>query len=375
MMKRSIGLGVLMTALCLCASHSAFAQASLDYGSMRTVNVSNTAEFLAALNSNTKIIMEGGKYDFGQTPVIMSNLNNVEILGKEGTEVVVETGDECVFYVVFSNNIRFSGLTMGHDTLDFGTSFCPSAVLSISESQNISVDYSDIYGCGYTGFVSYNSQNITLDYTTIRDCSNNIAMILSSDVYFKHCSFYRNGYNREYKSGDRAFDVYSINDAVPKVVCTDCVFENNYNDVLIRDTFDWGGQEKPIESSFTNCVFNNNGWNKVSVTLNGIPVSFDQNPIIEDGRTLVPLRAIFEALGAVIDWDGDTQTVTSTKNGTVVKLKIGDNIMQKNDERIELDVPAKIVNERTLVPARAVAEAFGCKVDWNGDTQTVIITE
>lgn len=115
--------------------------------------------------------------------------------------------------------------------------------------------------------------------------------------------------------------------------------------------------------------------NNITVTVNGNAVTFDQPPIIVDGRTLVPIRAIFEALGASVDWNGDTQTVTSMRGDTTVSLTIGSDTMIKNGITYTLDVPAQIVNERTLVPARAIAEAFGCGVDWDGDTQTVIINE
>lgn len=111
----------------------------------------------------------------------------------------------------------------------------------------------------------------------------------------------------------------------------------------------------------------------ITVTLYGDVVKFDQPPIIKDERTLVPLRAIFEALGATVDWDGETQSVTSVKDDKTVKLTIGSNILYVNDTAVELDVPAQLINERTLVPVRAVAESFDCKVDWDGDTQTVII--
>lgn len=113
----------------------------------------------------------------------------------------------------------------------------------------------------------------------------------------------------------------------------------------------------------------------ISVTVNGAAVAFDQPPIIEEGRTLVPVRAIFEALGATVYWNGDTRTVTATKDNTIIILQIGNNIMQKNGENIILDVPAKIISDRTLVPVRAVAEAFDNTVGWNGDTREVIITD
>lgn len=113
----------------------------------------------------------------------------------------------------------------------------------------------------------------------------------------------------------------------------------------------------------------------IKVNLNGNRILFDQEPIIENGRTLVPLRKIFEALGASVEWNQDTRTVTSVKDDTTVVLTIGNNIMYVNGNPVELDVPGKIVNSRTLVPARAVAEGFNCKVDWDNNTRSVIITK
>ena len=111
----------------------------------------------------------------------------------------------------------------------------------------------------------------------------------------------------------------------------------------------------------------------VTVVLNDYALTFDQPPIIIDGRTLVPLRAIFEALGATVDWNSDTQTVTSNKGNTAIRITIGDNKLYVNDNVTVLDVSAQIVNDRTLVPIRAISEAFGCNVDWNDETKTVSI--
>ena len=117
--------------------------------------------------------------------------------------------------------------------------------------------------------------------------------------------------------------------------------------------------------------------NTITVSINGTPIKFDQPPIIENGHTLVPLRAIFEALGAVVDWNGDTQTVVAVKGKITIILQIGSKTLFKNlenvSENITLDVPARIVGDRILVPARAVAESFGAEVNWNRDTQTVVI--
>ena len=97
-------------------------------------------------------------------------------------------------------------------------------------------------------------------------------------------------------------------------------------------------------------------------------------PQIINDRTMVPLRAIFEALGASVEWNQETKTVTSTKGDTTIKLTIDSNTMYVNDNAVTLDSPACVVNDRTLVPVRAISEAYKTKVDWNGDTRTVTIS-
>lgn len=110
-----------------------------------------------------------------------------------------------------------------------------------------------------------------------------------------------------------------------------------------------------------------------TVFLDGRQLSFEVQPIIENGRTLVPLRAIFEALGASVSWDGNTQTVTAIKSGTEIKLVIGQTTAYKNGVAVKLDVPSKVVEGRTLVPLRFVSEALGAQVFWNGDKQEITI--
>ncbi len=114
---------------------------------------------------------------------------------------------------------------------------------------------------------------------------------------------------------------------------------------------------------------------EISVTINGNQVWFDQPPVIENDRTLVPLRAIFEALGATVDWNENTQTVTAVNGDVTISLTIGSDILYVNDSSVILDVPAQLQGGRTLVPVRAVAESFNCMVDWDELSQTVIITK
>lgn len=115
--------------------------------------------------------------------------------------------------------------------------------------------------------------------------------------------------------------------------------------------------------------------NDIKVTLNGNNILFDQPPIIVNDRTLVPFRTIFEAFGATVDWDGETQMITANKAGVRISFVVGSNQMYVDDREITFDVPSQIVNERTLVPIRAISESLGCSVEWDSDTQKVIITK
>ena len=124
---------------------------------------------------------------------------------------------------------------------------------------------------------------------------------------------------------------------------------------------------------------------EITVELDGNPIEFDVKPEIIDGRTMVPLRKIFEEIGASVKWDNDTQTVSARKNKKTITLSIdsadlqidkGDTDEEGNPiyETVTLEVPAQIVSGRTLVPARAISESFGLNVDWDEDNQKVIIS-
>lgn len=112
----------------------------------------------------------------------------------------------------------------------------------------------------------------------------------------------------------------------------------------------------------------------ITVMVNGNAVTFDQPPVMQNDRVLVPLRAIFEALDAYVYWVEDSQTILSGKGDQVVMLQVGNNRMYVGENMIELDVPAQIIGDRTLVPVRAISEAFGAQVDWDQETYTVIVT-
>lgn len=113
--------------------------------------------------------------------------------------------------------------------------------------------------------------------------------------------------------------------------------------------------------------------NAATVEINGIKLIMDEPPTLVNGRTLVPLRAIFEALNVTPQWDQSTKTVTAKTDKVDMKLKIGSTNAVVNGQNITLDVPGTLVNGRTMVPARFIAETLGAQVDWDASTKTVKI--
>ncbi len=109
------------------------------------------------------------------------------------------------------------------------------------------------------------------------------------------------------------------------------------------------------------------------IVLDGRVRVYDQEPFIEEGRTLVPMRGIFEDLGAEILWDPDTKAVTANRGDTVIILVIGSRTAYVDGRQILLEVPPKIVNDRTFVPLRFVSEAVGAAVEWEPLTRTIYI--
>ena len=113
----------------------------------------------------------------------------------------------------------------------------------------------------------------------------------------------------------------------------------------------------------------------IKVFLNGKRVNLATAPILSEGRTLVPFRGIFEALGLKVDWDANTSTVTGTKEDKTIKLVVGTKTAVVDGQNRSLDVAPKLANGSVMVPLRFVAEASGLNVrwyDWGYDSRVLI---
>lgn len=120
------------------------------------------------------------------------------------------------------------------------------------------------------------------------------------------------------------------------------------------------------------------GSGEIKVEIDGKPLEFEVAPQNVNGRILVPMRAIFEALGFEVEWHEETQTIIAQKypHAHILRMQVNNNIMYIGEATMRpvvLDVTPQIVNGRTLVPIRAIAEATGATVEWDEKTQTVKI--
>jgi hypothetical protein len=102
--------------------------------------------------------------------------------------------------------------------------------------------------------------------------------------------------------------------------------------------------------------------------------TYEKAPVIMNGSTLVPMRAIFESLGAFIEWNDTARSVTATKYGQKIVITIGSKSAVVNGQTKQLEQEAVIIDDSTFVPARFVSEALGAAVAWNDATRTVSIT-
>lgn len=243
-------------------------------------------------------------------------------------------------------------------------------------------------------------------YNNVKDIikdRNNTYEVLYADGTSSCTDYVRNEVTDkiEQKSLNEIIENAGINDKVIKIgkyyaqyyVLTDAgdlfnLQANNYNkwkadkmeenivylalDQLNQGTYyavDNNGQIWCNESAFTS-----DDWIlTTNITYNGAKINSDVPPYIKDGRTLAPMRAILEALGMTVSWDGTTQTATAVKADININISINSNIAIVNGKQETLDVPAEITNGRTFVPVRFFAEALNMNVDWDAYTKTVVI--
>ena len=112
----------------------------------------------------------------------------------------------------------------------------------------------------------------------------------------------------------------------------------------------------------------------IKVYVDNTEIKFDNAPSLIEGRVMVPVRAVFEKAGATVSWNEETRVTTLTKDDYEVTIKEGDPFLIKNGKPICLDVPASIIEDRLAIPVRAISESFGCLVEWEQEVQLISIS-
>jgi len=111
------------------------------------------------------------------------------------------------------------------------------------------------------------------------------------------------------------------------------------------------------------------------ITLNGELLGFEEMPVREDDRLLVPMRFLFEKMGAEVEWDQDTQTATVLQENDAVAFQINNRSATVNSQAQTMDVPARLINGKTMIPIRFLSENLGYTVEWDEETNMAIITK
>jgi hypothetical protein len=152
-------------------------------------------------------------------------------------------------------------------------------------------------------------------------------------------------------------------------VVSSYIFNNVTSDHTISATFEKEITQTVIILQIGNSTF----------TVNGVSNTLDSPPVIKNNRTLLPIRAIVEALGGSVSWDPNEKKVTVTLGSKTIELWIGKNTAKVNGTDTPIDstnpkVVPEIINGRTMLPLRFVTENLGCQLQWDPNTQTITIT-
>ncbi|TKH33181.1 copper amine oxidase [Paenibacillus polymyxa] len=127
-----------------------------------------------------------------------------------------------------------------------------------------------------------------------------------------------------------------------------------------------------LTSAFANLAGAQSG--DIKVIINGVTQQYTQSPIVSQNTTLVPLRGVFESLGAQVEWDSKAKKVTASKDDDTLTLNIGSKLAYKNSKPVQLDAATQIQKGQVLVPLRFVSQSLGAKVNWDQTTRTVTIS-
>lgn len=229
------------------------------------------------------------------------------------------------------------------------------------ETKEAVVEISGIYQLGATDVTVYVDNSPHKAELNPTDNSFKLSLVLSEGVH-KIYATQTIGGAESTKTADRFITVGKAN-GNPEYLQS--IYSNDKTTLLLNDP-------RPSFDVYEKQIAQLNK-DKVTVMVNGRLLQSDVEPFIENGRTLVPMRAIFEALKAEVLWDAATETATATLRGTEVKITKNQTVAYVSGNPVTLDVPAAIKDGRFVVPVRFISESFGAKVEWIEARRTAMI--
>ena len=221
----------------------------------------------------------------------------------------------------------------------------------------------DMYKAYYGAMYRVNDTVMTLDEKQLCNTLNQLGTVAAENA---------DGVTPSYEDND---GIYWLRTPMYETSITTATNEGGYglenvyiNELGVRPAFYLNEENMIIKSGSGTAddpyILDGKVQNDTAVFCNSEQVEFDVQPIEENGRLLVPVRAIFEELGAEVTYDDGDGVITATNDERTVVMQIDNPEMGNGTEVFTLEVAPKLVNDRTLVPLRAVAEAFDCKVEW-----------
>ncbi len=243
----------------------------------------------------------------------------------------------------------------------------------------------------YDWFGAKSIYQLTAEYVEYGDAANNIYRKFFADdrlkfmdegSYANFCfddggNLYYHDFSKFFvltKSGEVVYldNMDAINNATILGIVDGNIYYMTDNKINVKSYEIFNAQQL---ADFDKAAENAKTKDEVSVYLNGNKLDFTQPPVIVNGTTLVPMKAIFEAMGATITWDANTKTVYANCNGKTLEMTVGKDYAILDGEVLSILTPAQIVNGYTMVPVRIIAQSFGVEPGWDEATRSVTINK
>lgn len=282
----------------------------------------------------------------------------------QGKDALTLVTGKCISYEVIGDSIYYLENTGDEANI------APQLVKCDKEGNNKQVLKSDI---GSIFWGNFNRNILTLTETDGSYRYLDVLTLKNANPVKEDVRFFAHSLGKDYymARSDKGFTLISDEKVIFTLNEADAIPLNIYQDTLyyIKE----GERGKLKAYNFSEKPAANVGANNIDVFMNGKQLFFDSPPYIKNNYTMVPMRAIFEELGATLTYDDATTTATAVKGDTTIKIATGKTKAYINGKEVSLPVAAENVKGRIMIPLRFVSEAFGATVKWNEKFRMITI--